>query len=163
MPMDSYYDDISQGYDQLHREEQLNKLGIIRTNLKINKKTKMLDVGCGTGLAAEVFDCELTGVEPSREMASMCSFKVINTGAEQLPFKDKEFDIVISVTAIHNFDDIEKGLKEMKRVGKQFAFSILKKSKRFKDIDTIIRKEFKIKKIILEEKDIIYFTKKCQN
>ena len=39
-----YYDFIAKGYDELHREEQSNKLLIIKNNIKINKKIRILDV-----------------------------------------------------------------------------------------------------------------------
>ena len=81
---------------------------------------------------------------------------VIKGKAEALPFPNKVFDIVISVTAIHHFDDVEKGLKEIKRVAKdRVAFSLLKKSPRFEDIRKLINENFKIKKEISEEKDLI--------
>ena len=64
----TYYDDISPGYNELHKEEQLNKLRIIKENLEINKSDRLLDVGCGTGFSLEYFDCDSTGLEPSKEM-----------------------------------------------------------------------------------------------
>ena len=70
------------------------------------------------------------------------------------------FDKVISITSVHNFYDIGKGIREMKRVGKnEFAFSILKKSKNFGFIENEIRKNFKIKKIIDGKKDWVYICK----
>ncbi len=150
----TYYDEIANGYDELHKEEQLKKLKIIKDNLEINKFDKLLDVGCGTGFSLDYFDCNCIGIDPSKMSKDS---RIIKGKAESLPFKDNEFDIVISVTAIHNFDDIEQGLKEMKRVGKdKFAFSVLKKSKSFNKIKKLIYNLFKIKKEIEEEKDVIF-------
>ena len=57
---------------------------------------------------------------------------------------------------IHLFWDLDKALTEMKRVGKdKFIFSILKKSSRSEEIITKIKLNFKIKKKIEEQKDII--------
>jgi ubiquinone/menaquinone biosynthesis C-methylase UbiE len=151
-----YYNSIAKGYDNLHKEEQLKKLRIIKNNLEIKKSDKLLDVGCGTGFSLDYFDCETTGIDPSKELIKQYSGKsrMLLGKAEKLPFKDKSFDIVISITAIHNFKNIEKGLKEIQRDGKErFAFSILKKSKITKNL---IKKYYKIKKTIEEEKDIIY-------
>jgi len=154
----AYYDKISKGYNELHGEEQLKKVNIILNNIRLKKSDKLLDVGCGTGLYLDLFKCDITGVDPSEELLKQCSHKTIKSSAERLPFKDNSFDWVISITAIHNFKDIEKSLEEIKRVGKKkFVFSVLKKSKKFDYISNLIRKKFKIKKIVIEEKDIIFF------
>ncbi len=152
----TYYDDIASGYNELHKEEQLKKLKIIKENLEINSSDKLLDVGCGTGFSLDYFDCDCQGIEPSKMGKED---RIIKGKAENLPFKDNEFDIVISVTAIHNFDDIEQGLKEIKRVGKnKFAFSILKKAKSFEKIKKLLYEMFNIKKEIEEDKDIIFIS-----
>ena len=78
--------------------------------------------------------------------------------AERMPYKNRQFDIVISFTAIQNFDDIQKGLDEIKRVGKdRFILTFLKKSLKREMIEGFIQKKFNIIKRIEEEKDIIYF------
>ena len=46
----NYYDKIAKGYEELHKEEQLKKIKLIKTILKVNPTDKLLDVGCGTGL-----------------------------------------------------------------------------------------------------------------
>jgi ubiquinone/menaquinone biosynthesis C-methylase UbiE len=163
---DEYYDVISSGYDELHEAEQIKKLETIKKEIKITPKTKLLDVGCGTGLSSQ-FDCNVTGVDPSHELLKIAKkkfpeIKFVQASAEKLPFKDKEFDVVVSVTAIQNFMDIEKGLNEIKRVGNEtFALSFLKKSSKAKIIERLIRKifsEFKTKEIE-EDKDFICIIK----
>ncbi|MFH1439948.1 MAG: methyltransferase domain-containing protein [Candidatus Woesearchaeota archaeon] len=152
-----YYNQISKGYNELHKEEQFKKLNIINKHLKVKKTDKLLDVGCGTGISSD-FDCKVTGIDPSKELLKQNKGKTILGKAENLPFKDNSFDIVIAVTSIHNFDDIENGLKEIKRVGKdKFIFSILKRSKKFNEINSLLNKHFKVNKAIEEEKDIIFF------
>jgi demethylmenaquinone methyltransferase/2-methoxy-6-polyprenyl-1,4-benzoquinol methylase len=153
-----YYDQISKSYNELHGQEQLNKLRIIKENLDIRKDNLLLDVGCGTGISSQ-FDCNVISLDPSIQLLNFNKNKNKFLGiAEKLPFKDNTFDIVVSMTAIHNFKDIEKSLKEMKRVGKgEFVFSILKKSDKFNKIEKLIKKHFKINKLIEEEKDVIFF------
>lgn len=156
--MSDYYDSIAEGYDELHREEQLKKLKIIADILPVHKDDLMLDVGCGTGISAEIFDCELIGLDPSKKLLEKCSFRTVNASAEEIPFLDKYFDVVISVTAIQNFDDYKKGLLEMKRVGvDRFAFSVLKKTSELNNIKFFIEENFDVKKIVEEEKDLIFF------
>jgi ubiquinone/menaquinone biosynthesis C-methylase UbiE len=106
-----------------------------------------------------LFGCKSVGIDPASDLISryMGDCQVFEGQAESLPFKDAEFDIVVSITAVHNFDDIEKGLLEMRRVGKaKFAFSILKKSPKAKRIRHFINDLFSIVEIIEEEKDFIY-------
>ncbi|RJQ15920.1 class I SAM-dependent methyltransferase [Candidatus Woesearchaeota archaeon] len=158
------YDKMAESYEELHKEEQLKKVRIIRDNLIIKPSDKLLDVGSGTGFYLNKFPCKVFAIDPSKELLKQNKYPHKQASAENIPFTDNAFDIVISVTAIHNFDDIEKGLKEMKRVGKQqFALSILKRSEKFKQIEKLIKKHFNITKIIEEEKDVIYIAKKTLN
>lgn len=155
------YNEIAKGYDELHGEEQLKKLGIIKQNIDIKKEDKLLDVGCGTGISSN-FECDVTGIDPSEELIKLAEKKFpgsqfILADSEKLPFKDQEFDVVVSLTAIHHFKDIENGLKEIKRVGKnKFALTILKKSEKFDEMKTKIKELFDVNKEIDEEKDIIF-------
>ena len=155
-----YYNEISKGYNKLYKDEQLNKISLIKKYIKINKNTKILDVGCGTGISSD-FGCFVVGVDPSIELLKQNKKIWLLGTAESIPFKDSSFDYVISVTAIHNFDNIEKSLMEMKRVGKdKFVFSILKKSKKFGYIKRLIEENFKVEKVVDEEKDVIIFCNK---
>jgi len=152
-----YYDEISTGYYELYGKEQNKKLAIILNHFKPKKTDRLLDVGCGSGLSTRVWKCKTVGVDPSFKLLPKGQY-YINAEAEHLPFKDSSFDIVISVTALHNFHDIRKGLQEIKRVGKKrFIFSILKKTAKAEKIEKLIKEFFSVKKIIIEDKDIIYF------
>ena len=157
-----YYNSISGSYNKLHKEEQLSKIRLIKDNLKIEKQDFLLDVGCGTGVFAEEFNYIKIGVDPSIDMLKQGKNAFyIHAFAENLPFKDSSFDKVISVTAIHNFRNIRKGLEEIKRVSKNdVALSILKRSSKINEIKNHIKELFKITKIIEEDKDIIFFAKR---
>jgi len=157
----SYYDEISEGYEELHKEEQLKKVKIILNKLKLKKTDKLLDVGCGTGLYLDLFDCDVTGIDPSEKLLEQYNgeHQVILGSAESLDFSDNSFDIVMSITAIHNFDDIEKGLKEIQRVGKdRFVFSVLKRSPKYDMIEKLINELFIVDEAIEEDKDYLFFT-----
>ncbi|MBU0471986.1 MAG: methyltransferase domain-containing protein [Nanoarchaeota archaeon] len=155
--MSNYFDEIADGYEELYRDEQLRKLMIIKIYLVVRPGDRLLDVGCGSGFSCMVFDCNITGLDPSKELLKKCPFRTVQCEAEDMPFPDNYFDVVIAVTSVHNFDDYEKGLLEIKRVGKsRFAFSILKKTKYFDDIKFFINNNFVVKKTIHEDKDVIF-------
>ena len=155
----AYYNGIAHSYNELYGEEQLNKLHIIKENIKTGKTTRMLDVGCGTGISSD-FDCFVVGIDPSIELLNLNNRPKLMGLAECMPFKKNSFDIVISVTSVHNFKNIKKAIDEMKRVGKQnFVFSVLKKSRKFAIINKIIKKSFIIEKAVEDVKDIIFFCK----
>ena len=108
------YKIIAKSYNELYYSEQLNKVKLIIKILNI-KKEKVLDVGCGTAFYSKLFK-DYTGIDQSKEMLKQSNAKVIYGNGEKLPFKDNSFDIVISISAIHNFKDPIKGINEMKRV-----------------------------------------------
>ena len=158
-----YYDGISEGYEELHKEEQLKKVELIKTFFRPEKTDRLLDVGGGTGVTTEPWDCKRYGIDPAPRLLERARQKdrieYRLAPAESIPYPDNYFDHVISITAIQNFQDIEKGLKEIKRVGKSsFILTFLKKSKKAEFIESEIRKLFDIKKRIEEEKDYIFAT-----
>jgi len=156
----NYYDETARNYNELHGEEQLNKLRIIAEHIKIKKSTKLLDVGCGSGLSAKVFDCKITGIDPSEKLLKQCSFKAIKASAESIPFSDHSFDVVIAVTCIHNFKNIKKGLEEIKRVGKDcFVFSLLKRTQGLRQIVKQISQLYSVSSSVEQEFDLILFCK----
>ena len=162
---ESFYDKIASGYDELYMAEQFSKISEMMQALgaDIPKKTdRLLDVGCGTGISTSVWKSECVGIDPSRELIAIAQRnypkrKFMVGKAESLPFPDQSFDVVISVTSIHNFDDVRKGIEEMKRVGKRlFIITALRKSAKIAEIEKLIILNFKINKIVVEEKDIIF-------
>lgn len=165
----TYYDEIASGYDELHGSEQEKKMQAIMDNMPADfiplKKDRLLDVGCGSGISTKPWHCNCVGIDPSKELISAAKKKNLNPDrifsvgvAEDIKFADQTFDIVISATAIHNFENIICGLDEMRRVGKnRFIFSILKKSPRSEQIKKEIEKRFRIIKETDQGVDIIFY------
>ena len=97
---------------------------------------KVLDIGCGVGEALislkEVGASAFAGIDLSDEMIKLASERLpegdfqVGTAAN-LPWKDGQFDEVISVEAMYYFKDLEAGLNELFRVlksGGHFASAI---------------------------------------
>ncbi len=142
------YNKIAKSYNELHEEEQIKKLEIIKKNLKMIPP--LLDVGCGTGISTNYFDVVSIGIDSSKEMIKEGRYgNLIYGNAEKLPFLDKSFNTVISVTAFHNFENMEKALLEIKRVSsnENIAITFLKKSKKLDEFRKILKKYFKFKEI----------------
>ncbi len=144
----SYYDATAKGYNELHGEEQLKKARTILAYLKehhlIDEHMRILDVGAGTTHATALFPGDKTALDPAKELLKQgkdVSIKRVHGIAEDLPFADKWFDIVLSLTAVHNFKDYKKGIAEMRRVAlKLVIITLLKKSPQYKDIEKEIKK-----------------------
>ncbi|MBI1935436.1 methyltransferase domain-containing protein [Candidatus Woesearchaeota archaeon] len=157
----SLYNRIARGYDELYKEEQLEKLGMIKSEINFNKKDRILDVGCGTGISSDL-GCFVVGVDPSMGLLKQnCNTMKVLGCAEQLPFKSNVFDYVVSVTAIHNFSNIKMSLKEMENVGKKgFIISVLKRARMAGYIKKILRRQFTVIKELETGKDDIFFLQK---
>lgn len=152
----TYYDDIASGYNELHGSEQKKKLEIVKRFIKVQPEDWLLDVGCGTGVSSD-FPCHVIGTDPSEKLIAQSSHLSVKAFAEKLPFPDHCFDLVVSLTAIQNFENITRGLSEIRRVGKdKFALSYLKRSEKAASIESEIERLFKVIIRIEEEKDIIF-------
>ena len=138
-----YYNAISKGYNELYGKEQIEKAREILKYIK--PKGLLLDIGAGTGISTSLFKGSANILlEPSYNMLIQAYGLRVLGFAESLPFKDKTFDTIISITSLHH-SDIKKALKEINKISKkdaQIAITILKKSrysklniKGFKKID----------------------------
>ncbi len=171
------YDVIAKSYNALHGREQEQKYKAILNIAKplLEKTINMLDIGCGTGLASKYFKNiynQYVGIDNSYEMLALAvtnsnSDKTLFTlaSAEELPFKNKAFNFIICVTAMHNFANPRKALKEMLRVATSnaiIAITILKKSGKAKQLLNLCKKELKIIKMLEQEKDFIIIARKNQ-
>lgn len=154
-----YYNQIAKSYNGLHEEEQKRKLNLIIQHLK--PKEPILDIGAGTGISTKYFK-NVVLLDPSTEMLKKTKGKRVTAQAEKIPFKNKTFSTIISITALHH-TDIKKAIREIKRVSKKdcnYAFTILKRAKKYALIRQELKKNFKLKEID-EEKDLILISRTC--
>jgi len=90
----------------------------------------ILDVGCGKGFLLYEFkkllpDCKIAGFDISKYGIENAKKEIKNNlfaheAQKPYPFKDKEFDLVISITTLHNLciSGLKSALKEIERVGR---------------------------------------------
>ena len=111
---------------------------------KLNNKSKILDIGCAKGFMMYEFKkalpaCEVRGIDISRYCKMQAMRKVkkyIKIGTcEKLPYPDKYFDFVVSISTIHNVKKrgIKKSLKEIVRVSKKSSFIRIKAYKNIQE------------------------------
>lgn len=97
---------------------------------------KILDVGCGTGMFADLLkqkfpESEVVGIDISKKALSLGKekyrdVKFIFADAEKtLPFKDMYFDLVISGEHIEHLVDVDSYLDEINRVTKKNGYLLL--------------------------------------
>jgi ubiquinone/menaquinone biosynthesis C-methylase UbiE len=116
---------------------------------KLDNTSKILDIGCAKGFMMYEFkkalpDCEVRGIDISQYCKLHAVKKIkkyIKVGTcEKLPYPDKYFDFVVSISTIHNLNKkgIKKSLKEIVRVSKGNAYIRIKaynNTKEKKEID----------------------------
>lgn len=98
----------------------------------------ILDVGCGTGLllrraAGRFPSAHLTGVDAAMDMVRVAeasvpagaSMRFVNAFAEELPFADGTFDLVLSTMSFHHWADQGRGRCEVRRVSSHGALLVL--------------------------------------
>jgi SAM-dependent methyltransferase len=84
----------------------------------IEKGTKILDLGCGAGIAAkdfqDFFQAKVIGVDVKDQRIFHIPFEIID--GKNLPFPDKSFDTVLISYVLHHAEDPNALLMEAKRV-----------------------------------------------
>lgn len=93
---------------------------------------KVLDVGCGPGdLFKEVKErrpnLELTGIDFSRTATASAKkqgYNIIRQSVPPLPFKDKEFDVVVGNGIMEHVKEDWYLFEEMERVGKKILLTV---------------------------------------
>ena len=95
----------------------------LRELLWLRDGARLLDVGGGTGLVAEMMGVkgEVVVVEPNarkvaRGRARRPRIKFVGASAEQLPFPEFHFDAAMALMTLHHWADPLAGLREIRRV-----------------------------------------------
>lgn len=142
--VEKMFDNVSGNYDNLNRVITFG-LDLKWRNkvLKIIQKDNpqnILDIATGTGDMAILYTKtdakKIVGIDISTGMLDVAKEKVAKKNlkniielqvgdAENLQFKDNTFDVISVSYGIRNFEDLDKGLKEMLRVLKPNGLCII--------------------------------------
>jgi ubiquinone/menaquinone biosynthesis C-methylase UbiE len=111
---------------------------IAEIDREVTEPEAILDIGCGTGallrrLANAYPLASLVGVDAAAGMIQQAQAAVPAGGllrfmearAEQLPFPDGSFDLVVSTMSFHHWADQQRGLAEVRRVLKPQGVFVL--------------------------------------
>lgn len=114
---DADYGVIGQGYADVRRPDPRIE-AVVRA--AFGDARSVINVGAGAG-SYEPYDREVTAVEPSASMRAerpAGRVRAIDATAQNLPFPDHSFDAAMASVTIHQWPDLEAGLREMRRVSR---------------------------------------------
>ena len=134
--VENMFDRIAPKYDFFNRLFSLRIDLLWRKSLvkwmQSDDPKQILDVAAGTGELAialwKKFRVKITAVDLSQEMLNLADKKIKQLGAditiqkanaENLPFESNKFDAVSVGFGVRNFENLEKGLSELRRVVKE--------------------------------------------
>jgi len=115
---------LSLGIDKLWRKKAIRILSDFKSD-------EILDVASGTGdfaiAASKLRPRKIVGFDLSEQMLNVGRTKVKQLGldgliefrkgdSEAMPFSDEQFDAIIVAFGVRNFENLESGLKEFRRV-----------------------------------------------
>ncbi|MFJ3991230.1 class I SAM-dependent methyltransferase [Streptomyces sp. NPDC090032] len=109
------YGTVGTGYAHYRRPDERIARVIAEA---IGDARTVLNVGAGTG-SYETAARTITAVEPSLAMRAQRPAQLataIDAVAEDLPFADEQFDAAMSLFSVHQWTDVEAGLRELRRV-----------------------------------------------
>ncbi len=91
-----------------------------RVHAALGDARSVINVGAGAG-SYEPVDRRVTAVEPSASMRSQRPSHLsaaVDATAEKLPFPDNSFDAAMATVTVHQWQDVDRGLRELRRVSR---------------------------------------------
>lgn len=136
--VEDMFDNIAPKYDLLNHVLSM-KIDVLWRNtlvkwMNADQPKEVLDVATGTGdlaiavqkgTGAKIVGLDLSqqmlnvGIEKIKKISLTEQIEMIKGDAENLPFESNKFDAVSVAFGVRNFENLEKGLDELKRVVKE--------------------------------------------
>jgi ubiquinone/menaquinone biosynthesis C-methylase UbiE len=152
------YDGVAEIYERVHAPRFADAARDLVAALGIEGGNRVLDIGTGTGAAADEIartDAKVVGVDRSLRMLSVAhrerpSLPFVTADVLDLPFRDRTFDVVAGNFVFAHFAKVETALFELTRVlsrGGRIGFTTWSDSKdAFQDtwielIETVIPRD----------------------
>jgi SAM-dependent methyltransferase len=107
-----------------------------RDYYQLSEDSAVLDVGCGKGFMLHDFKLlipkmSIAGIDISQyaianAIEDMKPFLLVGD-AKELPYKDKSFDLAISINTVHNLplEECKQALREIERVSRTHSFIVV--------------------------------------
>jgi ubiquinone/menaquinone biosynthesis C-methylase UbiE len=118
------YDDVAETYERIHARRLAEPARDLVELARVGEGAHVLDVGTGTGIAAEAAvasGARAVGVDESLGMLAVgrrarAGFRAAAGEAIDLPFRDGAFDVVIANFVVAHFTKYQTALYDMLRV-----------------------------------------------
>ena len=131
-----HYDQTTDSYDDQYAKEQNTKIRAALGTLHLKENSLIFDMGCGTGLLfPHIADKTklLVGIDISRNLLKQAqkhakqhsNIIIIQADADHTPLKNKTFHNVFAITLLQNMPNPTTTLKEIERIAKPEAITIL--------------------------------------
>ena len=123
-----WYDKLASSYDELYGEEQALKHKIILDCIGAERRSILLDVGCGTGRFMEKADPLFSlgiGVDVSKQMLTLAKRRrssktdFVLATSSRLPIRDNTVDCTISISTSEADAGAQGFIREVERIGNE--------------------------------------------